>query len=80
MARLLTLSQSMEALPSADMAVVHGLNLTIGFELTLGCDLLWAAEEASFGLVEATVGLTPGAGGTQRLAARAGVALPLNSS
>ena len=74
MARLLTLTQSMEALPVPTMAVVHGLNLTIGFELTLGCDLLWAADEASFGLVEATVGLTPGAGGTQRLAARAGVA------
>ena len=74
MARLLTLAQSMEALPVPTMAVVHGLNLTIGFELTLGCDLLWAADEASFGLVEATVGLTPGAGGTQRLAARAGVA------
>src|SRR5207249_2639439 len=34
----------------------------------------WAAEESSFGLVEATIGLTPGAGGTQRLAVRAGVA------
>ena|SRR6266516_4506518 len=45
-----------------------------GFELCLGCDLMWAAEDASFGLVEATVGLTPGGGGTQRLVARAGVA------
>jgi enoyl-CoA hydratase/carnithine racemase len=35
---------------------------------------MWAAENASFGLVEATVGLTPGGGGTQRLVARAGVA------
>jgi enoyl-CoA hydratase/carnithine racemase len=34
--------------------VVHALNLTIGFELSLGCDLMWAAEDASFGLVEAT--------------------------
>ena len=56
------------------IAVVHALNLTIGFELSLGCDLMWAAEDASFGLVEATVGLTPGGGGTQRLVARAGVA------
>ncbi len=74
MARMLTLTQSIEALPVPTVAVVHALNLTIGFELTLGCDLMWAADEASFGLVESTVGLTPGAGGTQRLAARAGVA------
>jgi enoyl-CoA hydratase/carnithine racemase len=74
MARMLTLTQSIEALPVPTVAVVHALNLTIGVELSLGCDLLWAAEEASFGLVEATVGITPGAGGTQRLAARAGVA------
>jgi enoyl-CoA hydratase/carnithine racemase len=74
MARMLTLTQSIEALPVPTVAVVHALNLTIGFELTLGCDLMWAADEASFGLVESTVGLTPGAGGTQRLAARAGAA------
>jgi enoyl-CoA hydratase/carnithine racemase len=74
MARFLTLVQTLEGLPVPTMAVVHALNLTIGFELCLGCDLMWAAEDASFGLVEATVGLTPGGGGTQRLVARAGVA------
>jgi enoyl-CoA hydratase/carnithine racemase len=74
MARFLTVVQGLERLPVPTIAVVHGLNLTIGFELSLGCDLMWAAENASFGLVEATVGLTPGGGGTQRLVARAGVA------
>jgi enoyl-CoA hydratase/carnithine racemase len=74
MARFLALVQTLERLPVPTLAVVHALNLTIGFELSLGCDLLWAAEDASFGLVEATVGLTPGGGGTQRLVARAGVA------
>jgi enoyl-CoA hydratase/carnithine racemase len=74
MGRFLTLVQSVEALPVPTIAVVHALNLTIGFELSLGCDLMWAADDASFGLVEATVGLTPGGGGTQRLVARAGVA------
>jgi enoyl-CoA hydratase/carnithine racemase len=74
MARFLTVVQSVERLPVPTIAVVHALNLTIGFELSLGCDLMWAAENASFGLVEATVGLTPGGGGTQRLVARAGVA------
>jgi len=74
MARFLAVVQSLEGLPVPVLAVVHALNLTIGFELSLGCDLMWAAEEASFGLVEATVGLTPGGGGTQRLVARAGAA------
>jgi enoyl-CoA hydratase/carnithine racemase len=74
MARFLALVQTLERLPVPTLAVVHALNLTIGFELSLGCDLMWAAEDASFGLVEATVGLTPGGGGTQRLVARAGVA------
>jgi len=74
MARFLTLAQGIEALPVPTVAVVHGLDLTIGFELSLGCDLLWAAESASFGLVEPMVGLTPGGGGTQRMVARAGVA------
>ena len=74
MARFLAVVQSLEGLPVPTLAVVHALNLTIGFELSLGCDLMWAAEDASFGLVEATVGLTPGGGGTQRLVARAGVA------
>jgi enoyl-CoA hydratase/carnithine racemase len=74
MARFLALVQTLERLPVPTIAVVHALNLTIGFELSLGCDLMWAAEDASFGLVESTVGLTPGGGGTQRLVARAGVA------
>src|SRR5690606_3776781 len=36
--------------------------------------MIWAAESARFGLVERVVGLTPGAGGTQRIAERAGLA------
>src|SRR5947207_1791888 len=36
--------------------------------------MIWASESARFGLVERVVGLTPGAGGTQRLAERAGPA------
>ncbi|BBY25795.1 enoyl-CoA hydratase/isomerase family protein [Mycobacterium stomatepiae] len=61
-------------MPLPTVAVVHGLNLTIGLELTLACDFIWAAAEASMGLVEARVGITPAAWGTQRLVARAGVA------
>ena len=52
----------------------HGLTLTAAFELALACDILLAAERASFGLVEIVVGLTPSMGGPQRLAERAGPA------
>jgi enoyl-CoA hydratase/carnithine racemase len=64
----------LESLEIPSLALVHGLCLTAGLEVALGCDLIWAAESAQFGLVEAVVGLTPGAGGTQRLAERAGPA------
>jgi enoyl-CoA hydratase/carnithine racemase len=64
----------LEALEIPTLALVHGLCLTAGLEVALGCDMIWAAESARFGLVEAVVGLTPGAGGTQRIAERAGPA------
>jgi enoyl-CoA hydratase/carnithine racemase len=64
--------QRLEALAIPTLALVHGLCLTAGLEVALGCDILWAEESSRFGLVEAVVGLTPGAGGTQRMAERAG--------
>lgn len=64
----------LEALEIPTLALVHGLCLTAGLEIALGCDILWASQSARFGLVEAVVGLTPGAGGTQRIAERAGPA------
>ena len=62
----------LEALEIPSLALVQGLCLTAGLEVSLGCDLIWAEQSARFGLVEAVVGLTPGAGGTQRMAERAG--------
>ena len=70
----LKLIHRLEALPIPTLSAVHALCLTAGFELSLACDMIWAAESAQFGLVEAVVGLTPGWGGTQRLAERAGPA------
>jgi enoyl-CoA hydratase/carnithine racemase len=64
--------QRLEALEIPTLALVHGVCLTAGLEVALGCDILWAEESSRFGLVEAVVGLTPGAGGTQRMAERAG--------
>jgi enoyl-CoA hydratase/carnithine racemase len=71
---LLSTVRKIEALEIPTLALVHGLCLTAGLEISLGCDMIWAAEPAKFGLVEAVVGLTPGAGGTQRMAERAGPA------
>ncbi len=72
--RLLEISHRMEALPCPTVFAAHALCLTAAFELALACDLLLAAQGASFGLVETVVGLTPAMGGTQRLAERAGPA------
>ena len=71
---LVKIVHKLEALPTPTIASVHALCLTAGFELALGCDLLLAGESAKFGLVERVVGLTPGMGGTQRVAERAGPA------
>ena len=71
---LLTTVRKIESLQMPTLSLVHGLCLTAGLEIALGCDMIWAAESARFGLVEAVVGLTPGAGGTQRIAERAGPA------
>ena len=71
---LLEAAQQLEALPIPTLALTHGLCLTAGLETSLACDMIWASENARFGLVEAVVGLTPGAGGTQRMAERAGPA------
>src|SRR5699024_2005378 len=49
------------------IASVHGFALGGGFELALHCDMLLAAENAVFGFPEATLGVMPGAGGTQLL-------------
>ena len=63
-----------EALEMPTLALVQGLCLTAGLEASLGCDMIWAAEGAKFGLVERVVGLTPFGGGVQRMAERAGPA------
>jgi enoyl-CoA hydratase len=71
---LLALTHEVEDLPFPTLAVVQGLCLTAGLELSLACDLMWAAAEAKFGLVEAVIGITPLMGGTQRMTERAGTA------
>ncbi len=49
------------------IAAIHGFCLGGGLEIALMCDLRIAAEDAQFGLPEVSLGIIPGAGGTQRL-------------
>ena len=71
--RMLTLPDRIAACAFPTVFAAHALCLTWAFEVAVACDIILAAERASFGLVEKVVGLTPTMGGTQRLAARAGV-------
>jgi enoyl-CoA hydratase len=57
----------LEALEIPVIAAVHGFALGAGFEIALACDFIYTADTAKLGLPETTLGIIPGAGGTQRL-------------
>ncbi len=54
--------------PTPIIAAVNGAAYAGGLEIALACDFIYASETARFALTEVTLGIMPGAGGTQTLA------------
>ncbi|WP_346006794.1 3-hydroxyacyl-CoA dehydrogenase NAD-binding domain-containing protein [Janibacter terrae] len=67
------------ALPKPVVAAIHGFSLGGGYELALVCSHRVAHRDAILGLTEVSVGLFPGAGGTQRLPRLIGTAPALEA-
>ena len=60
--------RKIETLPIPVIAAVNGFALGGGCEISMSCDIRICSDNAIFGQPEAGLGITPGFGGTQRLA------------
>lgn len=61
------LTLAIESSPKPVLVAINGFALGGGLEISLACDLRFAAEGAKLGLPEVSLGIIPGYGGTQRL-------------
>jgi enoyl-CoA hydratase len=59
--------QALLACPVPVIAAANGAAFAGGFEMLLACDFAYAVKTARFALTETTLGIMPGAGGTQLL-------------